>query len=130
MNVPKNVNLFETKRSITWIDENGIICSKSKKAPPSTIEEAKKEFENFRKRFGDKKFCMLLDITNSSPNIKEIRDYTAAELSKMLKALAMLSNSALGNMMANLFFGLKPPQFPTKMFTDECEAKEWLKQYL
>jgi hypothetical protein len=30
----------------------------------------------------------------------------------------------------NILFALKPPAIPMKSFSDEQEAKEWLKQYL
>lgn len=130
MQTPLNAELIETSTSIQWMDENGIICSISKKHPPQSLEETKRDVENWYKRWGNKKYCLLLDITNSSPTSKEIRDYVADELPKMVKAIAMISNSALGRMVANLFFGLKPPPYPTKIFGNEQEAKEWLKQYL
>ena len=130
MQIPKNADLHDTVSSVAWRDENGILCSISKKAPPPTLEESKKEIDAFRKKFGPGKFCMLIDITDASPTPKETRDWAAEELNKMVKAIAMISRSALGRMVVNLFFGLKPPPYPTKMFSDEKEAKEWLKQYL
>lgn len=130
MEIPADVEKVEFATSIAWVDKDGILCSISKKVPAPSIEESKKELELFKKHFGDKKHCMLLDITNSAPTSKEARDWGAIELAKLIKALAMISNSALGKMVANLFFGLKPPPYPTKMFTNEKEAKEWLKQYL
>ncbi len=42
----------------------------------------------------------------------------------MIKAMDLISNSAAGRMIANLFFGLKPPSFPTKMFNNESVARE------
>lgn len=74
--------------------------------------------------------CMLLDITYARPSRKEDRDEAAELLAKVVKAMAMVSRSPLGRMIANLFFGLKPPPYPVKMFSDEKEAKEWLRQYL
>jgi CO dehydrogenase/acetyl-CoA synthase gamma subunit (corrinoid Fe-S protein) len=130
MEPPKNVQVYDAPASISWMDENGIICSVSKKVPPQTIEESKKEIQEFRKRYGEGKFCMLLDITNASPTPKEVRDWAAEELNKLTKAMALISKSALGRMVANLFFGLKPPPYPTRMFENEKDAKEWLKQYL
>lgn len=64
MQPPQNADLHETTSSVAWRDENGIICSISKKAPPATIEQSKKDLEAFQKKFGEGKFCMLLDITN------------------------------------------------------------------
>ena len=130
MEIPKNVKLIETPTSTIWFDETGICCSISKKHPPQSLEESKKSVEEFKKLTNGKKVCMLLDITNSSPSSKEIRDYAAEEMPKLVIAIAMISRSPLGRMVANLFFGLKPPSYPTKMFSNEKEAKEWLKQYL
>ena len=130
MQAPKNTDLYETASSVTWLDEDGIICSVAKKAPPQTLEQAKKEIEGFRKKYGDKKYCMLLDITNAPPSSKEVRDWAAPELSKMVIAIAMISESALGRMIANLFFGLKKPAYFTKMFSNEQKAREWLMHYL
>jgi hypothetical protein len=130
MEIPKNVEVMEWPTSTIWFDENGILCAISKKAAPQTLEETKKSIEDFRSISKGKKVCMLLEITNSAPSSKETRDYIAVEMPKIATAIAMISKSALGKMMVNLFFGLKPPPYPTKMFTDEKEAKEWLKQYL
>jgi hypothetical protein len=129
MKPPPGVEVIESSTSISWI-EGDILCSVSKKAPPQTLEEMKRDTEEFRKRFGDRKFCMLVDITNSSPTTKEGRDYAAEEIPRLVKAIAMISHSAFGRMAANLFFGLKPPPYPTKIFDDEKQAREWLKQYI
>ena len=130
MEPPKNAELVETRTSISWLEDNGILCSISKKAPEPTVEESKRDIEDFKRRYGNQKFCMLMDITHSTPSSKEMRDWAAEELPKLVKAIAMISNSPLGRMVANLFFGLKPPPYPTKMFSNEHDAREWLKQYL
>ena len=130
MEPPKNAKVIDLPTSVMWFDEDGILYSVSKKVPPQTMEETKKGVEDFKKLTGGKKVCMLLDITNGQPSNKEVRDYAAAEMVNLTKAIAMISKSAMGKMIANLFFGLKPPPYPTKMFNDEKEAKEWLKQYL
>ena len=130
MEIPNNVEIIETPTSTMWFDEDGILYSISKKHPPSTIEESQKALDDLKKIIKDQKVCMLLDITNSSPSSKEMRDFAAEEMPKIAKAIAIISTSALGRMVANLFFGLKPPPYPMKMFSDEKEVKEWLKQYL
>ena len=130
MKIPENVEVSELPTSTTWIDENGICCSISKKHPPQTLEETKKGVEEFKKITKGKKVCLLIDTTNSTPSSKEVRDYAAEIFPDLVKAIAMVSKSALGRMIANLFFGLKPPPYPVKMFSEETEAKEWLKQYL
>ena len=130
MEIPANVKVYDFSSAVMWLDEAGILCSVSKKAPAQTVEEARETLEEFKKITGGRKVCMLLDITNSQPNTKEIRDFAAEEIRKIAKAIAMISSSALGKMIANLYFGLKPPTYPAKMFTNEQDARNWLKQYL
>ena len=130
MIIPENTEVFEFATSIMWFDENGILCSISKKVPQQTIEEAKTTMEEFKKITGGKKVCMLADSTDSSPVNKEMRDYIAQILPDIVTAIAIISRSAVGKMAANLFFSIKKQPYPVKMFTDEAEAKQWLKQYL
>ena len=74
---------------------------------------------------------MIAETDKSSPPPKkEDRDWIARELNSVIKALAIISTSPLGKMLANLFFGLKPPPYPYKFFSNEIDAKEWIKQYL
>lgn len=127
---PKNAVVTETPTSTYWFDENGIFCFVSKKSAPRSLEEVRKIIEDIKKLVGGKKVCMLLDATNSSESSKEIKDMAAEEFPKFVKAMALLSDSALGKMLVNLFFNIKKQPYPTKMFGDEAEAKTWLKQLL
>ncbi|MEO7266296.1 MAG: hypothetical protein ABIW38_15375 [Ferruginibacter sp.] len=130
MLIPENTEVFEFPTSTMWFDENGILCSVAKKVPQQTIKEAKKTMEEFKKITGGKKVCLLSDSTDSTPLNKEMRDYAAEVIPEIAKAIAIISRSALGKMVANLFFSIKKQPYPVKMFKDEIEAKEWLKQYL
>ncbi|MEQ8471077.1 MAG: hypothetical protein RIC35_07825 [Marinoscillum sp.] len=113
-----------------WFDESGILCSIAKKVPAQTVEQAKETMVEFRKLTGGKKICLLSDSTDSPPANKELRDYAAEVIPEIAKAVAIISRSAVGKMAANLFFSIKKQPYPVKMFNDEAEAKEWLKQYL
>jgi hypothetical protein len=127
---PANAKIMEWPTSTIWFDESGILYSISKKVPQPSLEETKKILEEFKSIIGDRKVCMLIDVTNTSESSRELREYAAEEFPKFVKAIAMVSGSALGKMLANLFFTLKTQPYPTKMFTNEVDAREWLKQYL
>ena len=127
---PTNVDVIELYASTIWFDENGILCSVAKKVPQQTLEEAEKSMEEFLAITGGKKVCLLSDSTNSPPVNKEMRDYAAKVIPEVAKAIAIMSNSSVGKMAANLFFSLKKQPYPVKFFDNEQEAKEWLKQYL
>ena len=130
MTPPANTEVFEFPNSTIWFDEHGIMCSIAKKVPQQTIEEAKETMEELRIITDGRKVCLLSDSTDSPPPDKEMRDYAAEVIPEIAKAVAIISRSAVGKMAANLFFSIKKQPYPVKMFTDEVEAKEWLKQYL
>ncbi|MEX0685923.1 MAG: STAS/SEC14 domain-containing protein [Balneolales bacterium] len=131
MKPPPDTELIDFPGSILWFDkEDGFMCAISKKKPPSTIEDIKKSLKNFKEIMGDDRICILIDVTNASEMSREGREYVAKEFPKLFKAIAMISGSVFGKMVANLFFTIKTQPYPTKMFTDEKEARKWLRQYV
>lgn len=130
---PKNARLIEWPTSTMWFDVDGILYSVPKpNAPqPQTRQESMEQMELFRKIIGGKKTCMITKTSNASrPPKKEDRDWIAKELESVVKAMAIVSASPLSRMVANLFFGFKPPTYPVKFFSNENDAREWIKQYL
>ncbi|MEX2231081.1 MAG: STAS/SEC14 domain-containing protein [Cyclobacteriaceae bacterium] len=130
LTIPANAKIIDLTTSTLWFDENGILCSISKKASPQTLELARQTLKDLRQYIGNDKVCMLIDATHTSETSREIRDFAAEELPKIAKAIALMSRSSLGKMLANLFFKLKAQPYPVKMFDDEQEAVRWLRQYL
>jgi len=130
LSVPEDSEIIELPTSRMWREDSGIVCAISKKVKSQTIEEARESVRALRDFLGDEKVCMLIDVSHSSESSRELREYAAEELPKLVKAIAMVSNSALGKMVANLFFNLKSQPYPVKMFNDENEARIWLKNYL
>ncbi len=129
MEPPKDVKVYDMPTSIMWF-EDGILCSVAKKVAPQTLEQAQNSTLEFKKITGGVKVCLLSDSTNSPAVGKEVRDYAAEVIPEIVKAIAIMSRSALGKMSANLFFALKKQPYPVRFFDNKEEAKEWLKQYL
>jgi hypothetical protein len=130
---PKNAKVIDWPTSSMWFDEDGVLYSLPKPGAPQrqTKEESLIQIEEFRKLVGSKKTCMILQTdSSSSPPKKEDRDWIAKELDSVTKAMGIISTSPLSRMVANLFFGLKPPAYPVKFFSNQTDAKEWIKQYL
>jgi len=44
--------------------------------------------------------------------------------------MAMVSKPGLANLIMSILFKLNPPPIPMKSFTNDKDAKEWLKQFL
>ena len=133
ISIPKNVKLIEWPTSTMWFDEDGVLYSVPKPNAPLTQsrEEALAQMHEFRKLVGHKKTCMILVTDSSAPPPKKAdRDWIAKELDSITKAMGIISTSPLSRMVANLFFGFKPPSYPVKFFSNANDAKEWIKQYL
>jgi hypothetical protein len=133
MEIPANAKVTELTTSYIWFDDDGVMYSKPKaEAPPEqTQEQTDEQMAKFKKLIGGKKVCMVLEANaNSRPPNKEERDRAAEALNEVTRAMAIITTSPLSRMIANLFFGLKPPPYPVKMVADEKEGKEWIKQYL
>ncbi len=134
MEFPENVKVVEWPTSYMWFDKEGILYSRPKpgaRHPDPTREESQKQMDALRKLIGNKKVCMILETDHSAPQPKkEDRDWIARELDSVTKAMAIISTSPLGRMMANLFFGFKPPSYPVKFFSNPEEAKAWIRQYV
>ncbi len=127
---PKDAELIKFKKHIFWFDSNEILYSKSISSDLTSIEDIREFTEYFIERLQGKKVCILLDFSNVSQSTKEIRDYVSSQFPKIALAVAMVSKTPLGRMMANLFFNLKKNPYATKMFNNADEAQEWLKKYL
>lgn len=133
MEIPKNIKTLELRSSIIWFNEDGIMYSVPKPGVPPElgIKEVKEDMDKLREFIGNKKVCMLAESNpNSRPPKKGERDFIAEQINSIAKAMAIVTTSPVSKMIANLFFGLKPPPYPVKMFSNEKEAKEWIKQYL
>ncbi len=124
-----DTKVFEGELATFWFDDNGILCAIAK-GVERNVEKQKKNYDFIAEITNRKKVCLLSDTTSSKPQDLETRNYAASQLPNYFKAMAVISGSSLGRYIANLFITLKHQPIPIKMFANEEEAKEWLKQYL
>jgi hypothetical protein len=129
MTPPEGTETFDGELALFWFDEHGILCARSKNTP-RTLARQKANYEFIRKISGNKKVCLLTDTSSTSPQDRETRDYVALELPAIFKAMAVISSTAVGKFIANQFVHLKDQPIPIRLFGNEDEAREWLKQFL
>ena len=126
---PENVPSFETQIATFWFDEEGILNSISKN-PTRTVANTRENFELVKKISGNKKVCLLVYLTRSGVPDQETRKFVAKNLPEVYNAMAMISKPGLAKFIMNFLFRLNAPPIPMKTFSDEKEARVWLKQYL
>lgn len=131
MKPSENIKVYDTVLTRCWFGADGILYSISK--PGERTEENYCElFELYAELSdnGNKKFCILADITETRPLPKELREFVARETAKYIKAMALISSSTLGIANGSIFEMLAKTPYLVATFEIREEAVQWLKQQL
>jgi hypothetical protein len=125
--VPNDRPIFEGEIATYWF-EDGILISLSK-PPKRTVELIKGNVTLVKQITNNKPAPLLIYLSDSPVPDKETRKFSTEQLPAIYKAMAMVSKPGLSKLIMNILFSLKPPPIPMKSFTDDKEAKAWLKQF-
>ena len=75
----------------------------------------------------DEKQRLMVDLRKNPQPDKTARDFTDShEVVRITAAMALLTDSPVSRMLGNFFLGFNRASFPTRMFTDEQAARDWL----
>ena len=127
LELPKDKELIDTPIGYFWFDEDGIMNSVGKKETRN-MRMLKESMRILKKHIGNKKVCMISDTTNTSYYTIEMREELGHSLSNMVKAIALVPCTQTGKLLASMIF-MRKTGFPTKIFTNLSEAREWIKHY-
>lgn len=115
---------------VTWLDPSGILIAVGRDHAIHTIAHALENHRVCAELAQGVRRPFLVDMTEVKSMSHEARAfYAGPEPAKVLTAVAIVTHSAMGKIVANLFMSLTKPILPTKMFTDWDTAKEWLNQF-
>lgn len=126
--IPTDKQTYESEIATYWF-EDGILVSLSKN-PKRTVELIKSNVEVVKRITNNKPAPLLIYLSNSPVPDKETRKLSTEMLPVIYKAMAMVSKPGLAKFIMNILFALKPPPIPMKSFTNDKEAKEWLKKFV
>ncbi len=119
--------VIESELATYWLHD-GILYSVVKSVP-FTIERMEINFKVVAEITGNKKVCVLVDLTHALPVDKEARMYAAGVVSDYYKAMAFVSPSFFTRIIGNAFMALTNSPIPAKQFKTEEESREWLMEY-
>ena len=128
MIVPTDRQIWKGEIADYWLDD-GILISLSKN-PKRTIENISANVALVKNITNNKRVPLLIYLSNSLVPDKATRKFATEQLPVIYSAMAMVSKPGLSKLIMNILFALKTPPIPMKSFTDDSEAKEWLKKYL
>jgi hypothetical protein len=115
----------------TWMGDDGIARTKVKPQAEVTLPQAQENSVAVNSFYTTKKYPLLIDSRNIKSITKEARDHFSIQQRKTsITAFAVLIDSPLSRIIGNFFMGLNKLTVPAKLFTQEQEALDWLKQYL
>ena len=126
--IPTDRPIFKGEIATYWFDE-GVLISLSK-SPKRTIENISANVALVKEITNNKRMPLLIYLSNSPVPDKETRKFATEQLPVIYSAMAMVSKPGLAKFIMNILFSLKKPPIPMKSFSDDKEAKEWLRQYL
>jgi hypothetical protein len=120
---------YDSILSTLWFDNDGILCSIFRNVP-RTLDRCKERTALIKSITKDKAVCCLMEVSNSGTMEKETHDFIKNEIPQMYKALAIVTTTAVGQIVAVSTTKLVPSAIPTKTFSDSKQAMLWLRQYL
>ena len=126
--IPSNKQIFESEIATYWFDD-GILVSLSKN-PIRTVENIKSNVEVVKRITNNNPVPLLIYLSNSPIPDKETQRFATQQLPVIYSAMAMVSKPGLSKFIMNLLFMFKAPPIPMKSFSNDKEAKEWLRQFV
>ena len=96
-----------------------------------TLEDAREVTAAFATLGNGKPLPTLVDLRNVRWMQREARaHFSGPETAIVQSAAALIIASPLSRAIGNFFLGFNKPLFPTRLFTSETEALEWLKGFV
>lgn len=107
----------------------GILYSYSK-SPKRTVKNISENIALVKQITNNQTVPLLIYLCDSPVPDKETRKFSTEQLPKVYKAMAMVSKPGLAQLIMRILFKLKTPPIPMKSFSNDEDAREWLKQFI
>ena len=116
-----------TETGEVWLGDDGVIRIEIRNPREHTLRDATENVEAVRRAGGGVRRPLLSRVAAPGPMTNEAREYYAsAEAARAITALAMVTNSILGRIVANLLIGLNATPIPMRLFASETAGLVWL----
>jgi hypothetical protein len=118
----------DTKTAAIHLDEDGLVIVKIRDNAYQSLEDAKANLATAISATAGRRRPLLIDIRTAQPLDADARHhYSGQTLVDGFSALALLvESSPFGRMMGNVYLRVARPGVPTRLFTEERRALEWL----
>ncbi len=129
MKIRARNNLSEIPgKAAIWSDEDGLSWLTFDANAEITLEDALQIMELAKKtQVETEYFRVLIDLRTNPSLSSEAREFASSgELQKYISAFAILANELSMKLVGNFFIQFHKPGQPTRIFTEEEDARSWL----
>jgi hypothetical protein len=114
-----------------WVGEDGIARVIHFPNAELTLETAKETMAAYLTVSKGKRLPLFVDTKGEKFMTRDCRHYYASEeTAKTASAVAIIVDTPVSRVLGNFYIGLSNPHLPSRLFTSEQEALEWLKGFL
>ena len=120
--------MVETKTARITLNEEGILIVRINNGTHQSLADAKENLAMAVSESLDKRRPLLVDMRQAQALDADARHHYSGGTLERFTALGLLIEaSPLGRMMGNVYLGVARPGIPTRLFTDEARAVDWLR---
>lgn len=121
---------FQTATAKIALAPDGIVEVRIAPVVLQTLDEARANLSSAIAACAGKKRPLLIDASRASPLTPEVRRFYSGKLldDSFLALALMVEAKPLGRMMGNIYLRVGRLGIPTKLFSDETDARAWLSQ--
>jgi hypothetical protein len=115
------------------IRKDGLLYARAFPNAKIGLKQAREYYSMVQYLTSSKTHAAVINISGVSQISKDAREFLVKESSSrgITAAVALISKSAAGKMIGNLFLTVSKPNYPVRIFTDSREARHWAKmEYL
>jgi hypothetical protein len=117
-----------TRTSVTRLDVHGIIRTTILPGVEQTLADAQENARDVLSLATRSNQPLLVDLRDMKAQSREARQYYGSpEITNAFVAVGLLVGSRVSMLIANFFIAVTKTNMPTRIFTDEAEAIDWLK---
>jgi hypothetical protein len=120
--------MLDTRTARIGLSESGLLIVRIRNGAFQTLADAQENLAAALAATRGRRRPLLIDIRGALPLDADVRHhYSGRALVDGFSGLALLTEATpLGRMMGNVYFRVARPGIPTRLFSDEALALEWL----
>lgn len=112
------------------LEDDGILRARVFEGAHLTLRDMEEHYAFTKRMTGGQKVPVLIDARSEFTITDEARAYAAQEATEVRLATAFIIRSAAMRVFYNLYVQINKPQVPTRMFSSEERAVQWLKTFI